>query len=35
MAPIRETLLGMVDAAGDSRRQRWLDRMKKYGRRLI
>jgi putative NADPH-quinone reductase len=33
--PARETLLGMVDAASDARRQRWLDRMRDYGRRLI
>jgi putative NADPH-quinone reductase len=35
MAPVRETLLGMVDAAGDAKRQGWLDRMRDYGRRLI
>jgi putative NADPH-quinone reductase len=35
MAPVRETLLGMVDAAGDAKRQGWLDRMRDHGRRLI
>jgi putative NADPH-quinone reductase len=35
MAPVRETLLGMVDAASDARRQGWLDRMRGYGRRVI
>jgi putative NADPH-quinone reductase len=35
MAPVRETLLGMVDAASDAKRQGWLDRMRDYGRRLI
>jgi putative NADPH-quinone reductase len=28
MAPVRETLLGMVDAASDAKRQGWLDRMR-------
>jgi putative NADPH-quinone reductase len=31
MAPVRETLLGMVDAASDAKRQGWLDRMRDYG----
>jgi hypothetical protein len=35
MAPVRETLLGMVDAASDAKRQGWLDRMRDYGKRLI
>jgi putative NADPH-quinone reductase len=26
MAPVRETLLGMVDAASEAKRQGWLDR---------
>jgi putative NADPH-quinone reductase len=33
--PVRETLLGAVDAASDAKRQGWLDRMRVYGRRLI
>ena len=35
MRPIRESLLGMVDAASDVRRRRWLARMNKFGRRLV
>jgi putative NADPH-quinone reductase len=35
MAPVRETLLRMVDAASDANRQGWLDRMRDYGTRLI
>jgi len=35
MKPLRETLLGMVDAASDAKRRRWLDRMRDYGRRLV
>jgi hypothetical protein len=35
MKPVRETLLGMVDAASDAKRRSWLDRMRRYGRRLI
>jgi putative NADPH-quinone reductase len=31
VAPVRETLFGMVDAAGDVKRRWWLDRMKEYG----
>jgi hypothetical protein len=34
MAPARETLLGVVDAASDAKRQGWLDRMRDDGRRL-
>ncbi len=34
MKPVRETLLGMVDAASDAKRRGWLDRMTGYGRRL-
>jgi len=33
IGPIRETLFGMVEAAGEGRRQRWLARMEKLGRR--
>ena len=29
--PVRETLFGMVDAAGDSRREAWLARMRRLG----
>jgi putative NADPH-quinone reductase len=35
MKPVRETLLGMVDAASDAKRRRWLDRVRNYGRRLV
>ena len=35
MAPVRETLLGMVEAANAAKRQGWLDRMRDYGRRDI
>jgi hypothetical protein len=35
MKPIHETLLGMVDAASDAKRRRWLDRMRDYGGRFI
>ena len=35
MKPVRETLLGMVDAASVAKRRRWLHRMRDYGRRLI
>lgn len=35
MNPVRETLLGMVQAADEPRRRRWLDRMKDYGQRLV
>jgi putative NADPH-quinone reductase len=35
MRPIRESLLGMVDAASDARRQRWLAQMNQFGRRLV
>lgn len=34
MRPVRETLLGMVDAAGAAKHRRWLDQMRAYGRRL-
>jgi putative NADPH-quinone reductase len=34
MAPVRETLLGMVDVASEAKQQGWLDRMRDYGRRL-
>jgi len=35
MKPVRETLLGMVDAATAAKRGKWLDRMRDNGRRLI
>jgi putative NADPH-quinone reductase len=35
MRPVRETLLGMVDAASDAKRRGWLDRMRGYGRQLV
>jgi putative NADPH-quinone reductase len=35
MKPVRETLLGMVQAVDDKRRQRWLDRMRDAGKRLV
>jgi putative NADPH-quinone reductase len=35
MKPVRETLLGMVDAVSDAKRRAWLDRMRTYGGRLI
>jgi putative NADPH-quinone reductase len=35
MAPVRETLLGMVDTAGDAKRRQWLDRIRDCGRRLV
>ena len=35
MKPVRETLLGIVDAASDAKRRGWLDRMRGYGRRLV
>jgi len=31
--PIRESLFGMVDAAGEARRGRWLERLRAYGQR--
>ena len=34
MKPVRETLIGGVGSAGEARRRNWLDRMRKYGRRL-
>jgi putative NADPH-quinone reductase len=33
--PVRETLFGMVGGADEARRQRWLDRMRDYGRRAV
>lgn len=33
IAPIRETLIGMVEAAGDARRRQWLARMRALGAR--
>lgn len=35
MKPVRETVLRMVDAASAAKREKWLDRMRDYGRRLI
>jgi putative NADPH-quinone reductase len=35
MKPVRETLLGMVDAVSDAKRRAWLDGMRTYGGRLI
>jgi len=32
---LAETLFGMVDAASDAKRRRWLDGMRVYGRRLV
>jgi len=32
---LAETLFGMVGAASDAKRRRWLDRMRDYGRRLV
>jgi putative NADPH-quinone reductase len=35
MKPVRESLFGMIEAAGDARRQRWLAEMRECGRRLV
>jgi putative NADPH-quinone reductase len=35
MKPVRETLLGMVEAVSDTRRRRWPNRIAGYGRRLV
>ncbi len=35
MKPVRKTLLGMVGAASDAKRQGWIDRVRDYGRRLV
>lgn len=35
MKPVRETLLGMVDAVSDAKRRASLERMRTYGRRLV
>jgi hypothetical protein len=35
MKPVRETPIGMMDAASDAERQGWLDRMKDHGGRLV
>ena len=32
IAPVRETLIGMVEAMGEARRRRWLDRLAALGR---
>ena len=34
-APVRETLLGMVDTAGDAKRRQGLDRIRDCGRCLV
>ena len=31
--PLRESLLGMVEGAGDAKRRQWLERMRDHGRR--
>ncbi|MCT8998555.1 NAD(P)H-dependent oxidoreductase [Chelativorans intermedius] len=31
LAPVRETLFGMIEAAGDSKRRKWLDQMRRLG----
>lgn len=33
ISPVRETLLGMVEGAGDAKRGQWIDRMRDLGRR--
>jgi len=35
MKPVRETLLGMVQAVDVSPRRRWLDRVRGQGKRLV
>jgi putative NADPH-quinone reductase len=35
MAPVRETLFGMVDAVSTPKRQAWLDRIRRYGARSV
>jgi putative NADPH-quinone reductase len=35
MKPVRETLLGMVQAVDDARRRRWLEQMRVQGQRLV
>ena len=35
IGPIRESLIGLVDAGNDGRRKRWLDRMRTLGRRGV
>ncbi len=32
--PVRDTVLGLVEGAGPKRRDKWLDRMRRLGRRL-
>jgi len=34
-APVRETLLGMVETAGDAKRRQWLDRIRDFGKRFV
>ena len=35
MRPIRESLLGMVETAGDAKWRRWLAQINEFGRRLV
>ena len=35
MKPVRETLLGMVEAVDDAQRRRWLELMRDQGKRLV
>lgn len=35
MAPVRETLFGIVDAVSTPKRQAWLDRIRRYGARSV
>lgn len=35
MKPVRESLFGMVHAADEARRRRWIDQMRGYGGRLV
>jgi putative NADPH-quinone reductase len=32
IGPIRESLVGMVDAIGQAKRAKWLERMRRFGR---
>jgi putative NADPH-quinone reductase len=33
LGPVKETLFGMIEAAGDEKRRKWLDRMRRLGRK--
>lgn len=35
IAPVRESLFGLVETASDGRRQRWLETMRRYGARGV